>query len=161
MGFFSSLLGLDAGKATMKAANQNREDIDALGKRGIGYINAGENKSAALLGQAANLYNPYINSGTAANTMYANALGLNGAGGRTAAEGAFKAGPGYQFQVDEAMRGAERAASAGGMLASGHLLAELQGRGQNLANQEMAAGWNGFPVCPDRACRLRAGRAAR
>ncbi|BCJ90363.1 hypothetical protein IZ6_10980 [Terrihabitans soli] len=140
MGFLSGLLGLDAGKAKMKAAKQNRAEIDALGNRGFGYINEGEDRSQAALNEAARLYDPYANTGTQAGNMYANATGLNGAAGSDAARAAFRAGPGYDFQVDEAMRGAERAASAGGMLASGNLMAEMLARGQNLANQEYG-GW--------------------
>lgn len=140
MGFFSGLLGLDAGKATMKAAKQNRAEIDALGTRGFGYIDQGENRSQTALNQAAGLYDPYANAGTQANNMYADAMGLNGATGSDAARAAFRAGPGYDFQVDEAMRAAERAASAGGMLASGNLMTEMLQRGQNLANQEYG-GW--------------------
>jgi hypothetical protein len=140
MGFLSGLLGLDAGKATMKAAKQNRADIDALGTRGFDIINAGENKAQGLLNEAGGLYDPYAQTGAQANGMYANALGLNGAGGSDAARTAFRSGPGYDFQVDEAMRGAERAASAGGMLASGNLMADMLARGQNLANQGYG-GW--------------------
>lgn len=136
MGFFSKLLGLDAGKATMKAANANKAEITAFGERGKEYIDTGEAKSAGFLGDAAALYDPYAATGGAANAMEANALGLNGAEGNAAAVAAFQKGPGYDFAVDESMRGAERAASAGGMLASGNLMAELQTRGQNLANQE-------------------------
>lgn len=140
MGFLSGLLGLDAGKAQMKAANRNRAEIDALGRRGFGYIDQGEGRSQAALNQAGALYDPYAQTGAQANSMYANAMGLNGAAGSDAARNAFRAGPGYDFQVDEAMRGAERAASAGGMLASGNLMTELLQRGQNLADQEYG-GW--------------------
>lgn len=140
MGFLSGLLGLDAGKATMKAANQNRADINALGTRGFGYIDNGENQSHAALNQASGLYDPYVQTGAQANDMYANAIGLNGVTGADSARGTFRAGPGYDFQVDEAMRGAERAASAGGMLASGNLMAEMLARGRSLADQEYG-GW--------------------
>lgn len=136
MGFLSGLLGLDAGKATMKAANQNRAQIDALGTRGFGYLDTGENKSQTALNNAAGLYDPYAGSGAQANNMYANATGLNGAAGSDAAHAAFRAGPGYGFQVDEAMRAAERAASAGGMLASGNLMADMLARGRSLADQQ-------------------------
>jgi hypothetical protein len=136
MGFLSGLLGLDAGKATMKAAKQNRAEMDALGHRGFGYIDSGEGQSRVALNQAGGLYDPYIGTGAQANGMQANALGLNGTGGSDAARSAFRAGPGYDFQVDEAMRAAGRAASAGGMLASGNLMAEMLSRGRSLADQE-------------------------
>lgn len=142
MGFLSGLLGLDSGKATMKAARQNRAEIDAFGKRGFGYIDQGEGRSQAALNEAAGLYNPYASAGVQASDMYTNALGLKGAAGSEAAHAAFRTGPGYDFQVEEAMRAAERAASAGGLLASGNLMAEMLARGRSLADQEYGAWMN-------------------
>ncbi|MDM9643881.1 hypothetical protein [Rhizobium sp. S163] len=140
MGFLGALTGSDVGKATKNAANQNKGLITSFQTTGNNIINTGEQKSGDALNSAIGAYQPWVDSGTAANTMYSNALGLNGADGNAAATGAFQAGPGYQFAVDESMRAAERAASAGGSLSSGNLLAALQDRGNSLANQEYG-GW--------------------
>ena len=68
--------------------------------------------------------------------MYLNSLGVNGAQGNTAATNAFQAGPGYQYQVDQALDQTNRAAAATGGLSGGNTLAALSDRAGNLANQE-------------------------
>lgn len=136
MSFLSDLMGLGAGKATQAAARQNQTLLNGLNDRGTAYINTGEQRSADYLNQAANQFSPYNQTGLAANGMVANALGLNGAAGNAAAQGAFQAGPGYQFALDQAMQGVNRAAAAGGMSASGNALIAAQDRAGQLANQE-------------------------
>lgn len=136
MSFLSGLLGLDAGKATRKAAKENIKSFENYRDIGNTIINDGQNESRAALDQAIAAYSPYAQSGQAANTMYSNALGLNGADGNTAATSAFQAGPGYQFALDQGTQAALRGASAGGMLNSGNTLTALAGFGQGLANQE-------------------------
>jgi hypothetical protein len=140
MSFLSGLLGLDAGKATRKAAKENIKSFENYRDIGNTIINDGQNESRAALDQAIAAYSPYAQSGQAANTMYSNALGLNGADGNTAATSAFQAGPGYQFALDQGTQAALRGASAGGMLNSGNTLTALAGFGQGLANQEYG-GW--------------------
>lgn len=136
MGFLSSLTGSDAGKATLNALSKNRGLIEGFQETGNNIITTGEGQSANNLYHAQRKFDPYLDAGSSATSMYTNALGLNGADGVAAATGAFQTGPGYQFAVDEGMRGAERAASASGMLGSGNLFDELQRRGQGYANQE-------------------------
>lgn len=138
--FLSGILGLDAGKATSAAAKQNSKLYDQFGQQGQGYIDQGQQQSQGALNQAIGQYSPYQQTGQAANSMYANALGLNGAGGNTAAQGAFQANPGYQFNLDQQLQATNRGAAAGGMLASGNLLTALQDRSSGLANQEYG-GW--------------------
>jgi hypothetical protein len=92
------------------------------------------------LNQAIDQFSPYNQTGQAANTTLANALGLNGAAGNTAAQGAFQANPGYQFNLDQQLQATNRGAAAGGMLASGNLLTALQDRSSQVANQEYG-GW--------------------
>lgn len=99
-------------------------------------VNDGQNESVAALNKAVDAYAPYAASGAAANTMYDNAIGLNGADGNAAAVSAFQAGPGYDFAVDSATKAALRGASAGGMLASGNTLTALSKLGGDFANQE-------------------------
>ena len=48
----------------------------------------------------------------------------------------FQTSPGYQFQLEEAQKASDRAASAGGRYASGSQLRELQSIAQNTANME-------------------------
>ncbi|MES4992110.1 hypothetical protein ABVB70_17350 [Agrobacterium radiobacter] len=120
----------------MQASDQNKDALFALRATGNKIIADGENKSRGALDQAIGAYQPWADSGTAANTMYGNAIGLNGADGNAAATGAFQAGPGYQFALDQGTQAALRGASASGMLNSGNTLTALSQYGQGLANQE-------------------------
>ncbi|WP_322884253.1 hypothetical protein U8C35_07805 [Sinorhizobium medicae] len=140
MGFLSGMLGLDAGKATMQAAKQNKNILGQFQRAGNSIINKGEAKSSGALNQAAGNYDPYLATGAGATTMYGNALGLNGADGTAAAQGAFQAGPGYNFALEQGTNAALRGASAAGMLNSGNTLTALSEYGQGLANQEYG-GW--------------------
>lgn len=136
MGFLSALTGSSTGKATMKAADQNRAIITGLQNTGNAIINTGEQKSEGALNQAVGNYQPYLDTGAGATTMYGDALGLNGADGNARATGAFQAGPGYQFALDQGTQAALRGASAAGMLNSGNTLTALTDYGQGRANQE-------------------------
>lgn len=135
MGFFDFLTGGNIGKATSNALNNNSQIITNLQNTGNSIINSGEQQSAAPLNAASANYNPYLATGGAASTMYGNALGLNGASGNDAATAAFRADPGYQFQLDQGTQAAERGASAGGLLASGNTLTALAKYGGGLADQ--------------------------
>lgn len=140
MGFLSGILGLDAGKPTMRAAVNNKDQYERLRDVGHATINDGQTEAIGALNQAVNAYSPYAQTGQSANTMYENALGLNGVDGNTAATSAFQAGPGYQFSLDQGTQAALRGASAAGMLNSGNTLTALSRYGQGLANQEYG-GW--------------------
>lgn len=135
MGFLGALTGSDVGKATKAAANQNKGLITNFQNTGNNIINTGEAKSEGALNSAIGAYQPWVTSGGAANTMYANANGLNGADGNAAATSAFQAGPGYQFAMDQGTQAALRGASAAGMLNSGNTLTALDEYGQGVANQ--------------------------
>lgn len=136
MGWFSNLLGLNQGNPLMSAAKKNRAELDGLNDRGFGYIDDGEKRSAGALNDAGELFDGYLKSGNTARTRYDDFMGLNGADAQTRAGATFKTDPGYQFEVDQNMQAAERGASAGGMLASGNLLAELQDRSSGLASRQ-------------------------
>lgn len=136
MGFLSKMLGLDAGKATINAANQNKQLINQFSNTGNSIINTGERKSESALNSSIGVYQPYVDAGNGATSMYSNALGLNGADGNTAATSAFQTGPGYQFALDQGTQAALRGASAAGMLNSGNTLTALTEYGQGMANQE-------------------------
>jgi len=140
MSLLGGLFGLDAGKATQKAAKKNSALYDQMGQQGTGFINTGEQKSSDALNQAIGQFSPYQQTGAAANSMVANALGLNGAAGNAAAQGAYQASPGYDWAVNQAMQGVNRAAAAGGMSASGNAMIAAQDRAKQLANQDYT-GW--------------------
>lgn len=160
MGFFSSLFGGDSGKATMNALNANKGLITGFQGTGNNIINTGEQKSEGALNSAIGAYQPWVDSGTQANSMYSNALGLNGADGNAAATGAFQAGPGYQFALDQGTQAALRGASASGMLNSGNTLTALAGYGQGLANQEYGSWLDRLNGASNQGMQAAAGQAA-
>lgn len=115
-------------------------DMTAAIIRAIGTQNA-ENKLNEQYGTAkqeyaTNYYDPYTKSGEAANTMYSNALGLNGAAGNQAATQAFQTSPGYSFQMQQGTQALDRSAAGSGLFGSGNAAAALTQYGQGLANQE-------------------------
>lgn len=136
MGFLDSLTGGDVGKAAANATKKNRALIGGFDRQGKSIINTGEAKSAGAINKAIGGYDPYVTAGRDATSLYSNAIGLGGAEGNAAAQGAFQAGPGYQFALDQGQQAALRGASAAGMLNSGNTLTELTKFGQGLANQE-------------------------
>lgn len=83
-----------------------------------------------------NHFDPYSWTGGQANSMYANALGLNGPGGNRAATGAFQASPGYNFQLGQGVQALDRSAAGSGMFGSGNAAMALNQYGQGLANQD-------------------------
>jgi hypothetical protein len=85
---------------------------------------------------ATNYYDPYSQATSGAAGMQANALGLGGAEGNKAATEAFRAGPGYQFALDQGLQALNRNAASRGMLASGNNTQDILRFSQGLANQE-------------------------
>ena len=78
---------------------------------------------------------------------------MNGPAGNQRAVGAFQAGPGYQYAVDQSLDGIARNAAARGMDIGGNTLAALGDRAGHMADQEYGS-WqdklNGF-VSPELA----------
>lgn len=72
MGFFNSLLGKDQSRGIDRASAQ------AMGHLNQGYDSAGANTRTGMA-EAQGYYQPYAQQGQQAQTMYGNALGLNGA----------------------------------------------------------------------------------
>lgn len=117
MGFFDFLSGGDEGsKAIKKATNQ-----------AIGYQQQGTDKAAGVLSPGAN-YAPIQ------SRLY-DLSGINGGQAQQNAFGQFQESPEIQFQRQQGEQSAQRAAAAGGQLASGRTLADLSKFGQGLASQ--------------------------
>jgi hypothetical protein len=109
-------------------------------RRGLAALGEGYGDASDQLSGIASLYDPYASGGLAAFGAYNDAIGLNGAEGADRARDAFQAGPGYEWQVDQASDAAARKASALGLTASGNTLAEIASLGSKLADQE----WDGY-----------------
>lgn len=115
---------------------------DAAAKNAALYAQYGADANKALdlgLGRSVGAYSPLLSLGEkfrGGTDLYFDSLGINGPEGNARATGAFQAGPGYQWQVDQATDAAARNAAKLGMANSGNTLAEIGNRAQNLANQE-------------------------
>ena len=131
----------DAGTTNaLGSIGQARDAFSGGMTQATGAVNTGADAALGRLGEAASLYRPAYDRGENASGMLASSLGLNGAEGNQAAVNAFQAGPGYQWQRDQATDAAARKASALGIAGSGNTLAALASLGSNLANQEYG-GW--------------------
>lgn len=93
---------------------------------------------------------PFRESGLTANNRLMQLLGLSaggdGNGSLMQRFGAdqFQADPGYQFRMDEGMRGVEGSAAARGGLLSGAAMKAIQKYGQGLASQEFGDAYQRF-----------------
>ena len=117
-----------------------RGDINTQYGTARGDISGGYGAAAENLrdgyGQAVGAWQPFHDQSMAGYGMYQNALGLGGEAGTAAAQGAFKEGPGYQWNVDQATGQAARAANRYGGLYSGNTNEAMGRLASNLANQE-------------------------
>lgn len=117
-------LGLNKGKATMKAAEQNRGLIDQLGATGRPIIQGIQDTTG-----------DYLDLGKLGANTYADAMGLNGVEGAARAQEAFHTGPGYQFSLDQGLQGLERNASKYGRSNSGQTDLDLMRYATGFADQ--------------------------
>lgn len=132
MSIFRAFSGSDERKAAgqqIAAANRARD-------LSLNELNQGLKQTTGLYDTAEGYLQPYQEAGQQGMQTYLGSLGLGGEDGREQAVNAFQTGPGYEFAMDQGEQAALRAASAGGMLASGNTLMALNRFGQGLANQE-------------------------
>jgi hypothetical protein len=130
------LMDLFSDKNEQKAADALKAGFqtgkkDAYGEIDKGLAGANQDYASALGGYAG--LSDTFNKGS---TMYANALGLNGADGNAAATGAYQTGPGYQFSVDQALQAVERRAGAQGQLGSGQTGIDTINQAYGIANKD-------------------------
>lgn len=146
MEWLGDLLGLNKGKATQAAANQNKDVIKGFDTKVTGLIDAGTGKQADYLNQSLDL----ASLGDNASGILGDIYGLNGAEGSARAMDAFTAGPGYQFNMDQGLQALERRAAARGNLQSGNTDLDTLGFAQGLAGQEWNNWVNGIASGVDR-----------
>jgi len=109
---------------------------------------ASKGQSAALAAQQQALQQtradlePWRNSGQNALMRTSALSGAEGPEAATAAMEGFTASPGYQFRLDEGMRGVDAGAAAKGMLRSGATLKREQAFAQGLASDEFSQYYN-------------------
>ena len=124
-----------AGDLIRQYGGDARRDLTGNNQSARDAIAGGVNSSTKTLRDSNGNFVPWLANGQNANGMLSDALGLNGANGNAAATGAFQAGPGYRWQVDQATDAAARKAASLGMAASGNTLDAITRLGSNLANQ--------------------------
>jgi hypothetical protein len=105
-------------------------------KASLGALRSGYRDAKGDYRNAIDLLNPYAETGGKAFQSYADASGVNGQEGHDRAVANFRAGPGYQWQVDQATDAVARKSSALGALGSGNTMVAIQDRANNLADQE-------------------------
>lgn len=119
-----------------KAANAGTIYATVGANNAYGFLDEGQKDLASAYGEAQKVYQPYADIFSKGARTYADALGLNGAEGAQAAQGAFTSSPGYQFQMDQGLQALERRRAAQGMLGSGNTTADTLAFSQGLANQD-------------------------
>jgi hypothetical protein len=107
-----------------------------------GKAGAGAGQSQAILQQQRNDLLPDITAGYGTLQDQQDLLGLNGPDAATAAMAKFQTSPGYQFQLQQGLRGVDAGAAAKGMLRSGATLKAEETYGQGLANQDFTNYYN-------------------
>lgn len=124
MAFFDFLTGADEAEKAIKKAT----------KKAINFAREGQDKAAGIL-------QPGAQYGPIQSRLY-DLAGLNGAQAQQSAFGQFQESPEIAFQRQQGEQAAQRAAAAGGQLASGRTLADLSKFGQGLASQSYGDYYN-------------------
>lgn len=132
MGFFSDLMG----GGVKDAVGQNTALFQQTQKKAFKDLDSGLTRSTGAIDTGMGTLKGLGEKYGAATDLYLDALGVNGADGTGRAQGAFTAGPGYQWMVDQAMDAVNRGAGARGMLRSGNTMADTVTRASGLAGQE-------------------------
>jgi hypothetical protein len=144
--------------------------INAGAGSALGYLDQGQQGAMGSLAQArgdltanGGAYAPLsalASRYAAGGNTYADSLGLNGPEGNTRAVGAFQAGPGYQFALDQGIDAVTRNANARGRVNSGNTDVDLLKYGTGLANQEYGNWQNRLKSIGDQELQATQGAAA-
>ena len=127
-GVASSLI--QSGNAGKAGAQAQRNLQMILPQMQQGYVNT-------LAG-----YQPYTDAGQQGLTATQDLLGLNGPDAAKTAMDRFQTSPGYQFQMEQGLRGIDAGAASKGILRSGATLKAEETFGQGLANQDFGNYYN-------------------
>ena len=133
--WLGDILGLNKGKATIDAAAQNSTVLTNLGNQQNSVIDAGDAQQRGYLEQILGLTG--MGNGS---TLYADALGVNGADGSTRAQDAFKTSPGFDFNMNTGLQALDRRRAASGGFSSGGADLDTLTYSQGLASQD----WNNW-----------------
>ena len=87
-------------------------------------------------------YQPYTEAGQQGLTATQDLLGLNGPDAAKTAMDRFQTSPGYQWQLEQGLRGIDAGAASKGILRSGATIKAEETYGQGLANQDFTNYYN-------------------
>jgi hypothetical protein len=153
--------GLDKSLASLGTAERGANTALSRGfESGAGALAGGHKAAVGNLNEADRYYRPLAAIADRGYGAYGDASGANGAAGHARATTNFRAGPGYQFMVDEALDGVARKAAALGMAGSGNTLQALSDRAGSMADQEWddyLAGLNVYNTLAPQLANQRAG----
>ena len=134
-GVMSDALGQATGNL-----NANRPIFDTAYNTAKDAISNGYGSALARLSGQNDYLQPFYQTGTQANSGYADAMGFNGAEGSSRASQAFRSAPGYAETLSQATDQSMRNAAAMGGLASGNTVSAISSNAANLADK----GWQGY-----------------
>lgn len=114
---------------------QLKEGLDTAQADAFSQLDQGTATANDSYDKALGLYAPLEGS----TSLYADALGLNGADGNARATGAYQTSPGYESSVNSAIQALERRAASQGQLGSGNTSIDTLGTVYNLADQDYSS----------------------
>lgn len=136
MSFFNNVFGAGkTGKATKNAGFANLGILDNTRREGLDTIGQFAGQARDALGRSGDQFQSIFDLGKQGAGLYADALGINGAGGSARARSAFQTNPGYDFQMEQGLDALERRASSQGRVASGQTSLDTLRFSQGLADQ--------------------------
>lgn len=138
MGTSNSILGnLLSGGSSGGAGNQVMNGLLRSGLAGLfnNPNNAGFNAQINAGNQVQSDFQPFLQSGTAANNQLSALYGTGGDGAQAAAQANFQNTPGYQFALDQGTKAVNANAAKMGQTLSGNNQQAVQNYGTGLADQ--------------------------
>lgn len=130
------LASIAAGMRLQETQDQVDQRIQSGKKSALTALKGGYGAANKDYDAAIDLYDPFVTAGRKAWDQYGDASGINGQEGHDRAVANFRAGPGYEWQVDQATDAVARKQSAIGALGSGNTMAAITDRASHLADQE-------------------------
>jgi hypothetical protein len=116
------------------------------GIMGANAITSAQNSANAtqmqMYNQTRNDLLPYNTAGQTATTQEQSLLGLNGQDAANAAMSTYQTSPGYQWQMQQGLRGVDAGAAASGLLRSGATLKAEDTFASGLANSDFSNYYN-------------------
>lgn len=132
MDWLLDFLGLNKGKATMNAAEQNQALLSGLESKIGGLIDTTDATQRGYLNEALGL----VDLGDGGAGILRDVLGLGGDEGKARAMAAFRdSNPAYDFQMEQGLDALDRRAASRGMLGSGNTNLDTLRFSQGLADQ--------------------------